>query len=101
MLIIPIQSIDHTNDALVVILDSDSVDRMGKSDPAEVVLKDCGKQLVNPTILICHEHDHKALNKFIHRNDIAGLIKYLQRGFKFRPESGDHDRGPESIMESN
>lgn len=101
MLMIPMQSLDHRKDALIVVLDEAGVERMRQSDPAEVILAQCGKQLLNPTIMICFEKDHKSLDPFIQRGDIKGLITHLQRGWKFRPEIGDHDRGPESIAGQN
>jgi hypothetical protein len=30
---------------------------------------------------------------------LKAIIEYLQRGWKFRPEVGDHDRGPEKLVE--
>jgi hypothetical protein len=101
MLLIPIQSADHKEDAVIVVIDGVSLERMQKADPAEIVLRQSGKHLVNPTLLFCFERDHVALNKFIQANNIKGLIKHLQRGWKFRPELGDHDRGPESIKAQN
>ncbi len=101
MLLVPIQTQNHANDAVIIVLDQNSIDRMAKFDPAEILLSQTGKKLVSPKILICFEKDEAALSKFIHKADIKGLIKYLQRGWKFHPELGDHDRGPESISGQN
>lgn len=101
MLLIPMQSSDHKNDIMIVVLDDIGLQRIQQADPAEIPLSKTGKTLVNPLILICHESDHSSLNKYIQRNDIQGLIKHLQRGWKFQPELGDNDRGPESIKDSN
>ena len=55
MLMLPIQTPNHANDALIVILDDDNLARMAKADPAEINLRETGRTLVNPIILICHE----------------------------------------------
>jgi hypothetical protein len=101
MLMIPIQTPGNREDALVIVLDDANIERMKKADPAEIPLPGCGKHLVNPQILVAYEKDHATLNRFIQRNDLAGLIEHIQRGFTFQPEKGDHDRGPESIHGTN
>lgn len=69
MLILPIETTDHTKDALIIILKPDNLVRMQEGDPGEIELK--------------------------------AIIKYLKRGWKFHPELGDHDRGPESLKNQN
>lgn len=101
MIILPIESDDHEHDALIVILHDDSLERMTKADPAEIVLRQTGKKLVNPTILICHEKDSPKLTQLLNSGDLYAIVKHLQRGWKFQPERGDHDRGPESLKDQN
>ena len=97
MIFIPIETPDHKSDAVICVLNSSNLERMKKADPSEIILKQSGRNLVNPTILLCFEEDNKELAEVINSGDVAKIIKYLQRGWKFRPDKGDHDRGPESI----
>ncbi len=101
MLVIPIETADHKHDAVIIVLDKDNVRRMQEADPGEAILRDCGKQLVNPTLLLCYEEDSPAFRRAIQTNDLPALVKFLQRGWRFRPDKGDHDRGPQSIHKSN
>ena len=93
MLMIPIQTPNHTEDMLIVVLDGGNLERMAHADPAEVQLRTCGKTLVNPAILICHEEDSPELARLLQQRDIHAIVKFLQRGFEFRPDKGDHDNG--------
>lgn len=97
MILIPIQSPDHKEDALVIILDATNIDRMNVADHAEILLRECGRNLVNPAILLCYEEPTPKMMGFVNSRDVKGLIKYLRRGFEFCPEKGDHDNGPRKI----
>lgn len=101
MLMLAFESPDHTNDSLVIIVDGDNIDRLQHFDPISVELRKAGKHLVNPTVHICFESDMRNLNKYIQINDMNGMLKYLGRGWQYRPDKGDHDRGPESIYTQN
>lgn len=101
MMILPIETEGHTHDALIIILGPDNLERMKVADPAEVVLRKTGKRLVNPTVQVCYEEDQTALTRLLHGGDLGAILKHLTRGFEFRPAKGDHDRGPESLRESN
>ncbi len=101
MLMIPMQTFDHKQDALIVVIGPDNLARMKNGDPAEAELRRSGKNLVNPTILLCYEEPSPELNRLVQAGDLKRLIKFLQRGWEFQPERGDHDRGPESIFEGN
>lgn len=98
MLTIPIESADHKSDMLIVVLDSDNLIRMGKADPAEVKCRELGKRLVNPSVLICHEPATKALMDVVATRDLKKIVKYLQRGWEFRPDLGDNDKPPEVLV---
>jgi hypothetical protein len=89
MLIFPIETTDHADDAVVVVLGSDNVERMAVGDPAEIDWRASGFTLVNPRILLCYEKDQAALMRVIQTKDIRRILKYLSRGFKDRPEKGD------------
>lgn len=101
MLLVPIETPGHLADAVLVVLTDDSLARMREADPAEVILRQTGRTLVNPTVLICHEKDSPELARLLQGRDVPAIIAHLQRGRKFRPEKGDHDRGPEKLGELN
>lgn len=106
MLVFPIATPNHQDDLLVVVLGSDNLERMQEGDPAEVKLKELasGKNrhlLLQPTVVLCYEKDMGKVTKLANAGDIQALLKYLNRGWKFRPERGDHDRGPERLSDTN
>lgn len=95
--IIPIQTRGHVADKLIVILTGESLARMAKADPAEVRCNTLGCELVNPAILICHEEESPELTAVLATGDLKTIVNFLQRGFVFLPEKGDHDGPPEVI----
>lgn len=101
MLLIPIETPNHAHDAVIVVLNAGNLTRMAEADPVEIELRKCGRNLVNPTIVICHEEESRTLTRLIQGHDVDKIIAHLQRGWKFRPDRGDHDRGPESIRDGN
>ena len=101
MMMIPLETEGHEHDALILILSKNNVERLRQADPVEVNLSETGYRLVNPTIMVCYEEDEPALTRLLHAGDLKAIIKHLQRGWKFRLEEGDHDRGPERLNESN
>jgi hypothetical protein len=60
-----------------------------------------GRGLVDPVIVLCYEEPGPELERLIQAGNFKALIGYLQRGWEFRPDRGDHDRGPESLKGSN
>lgn len=101
MIIIPLETDFHRHDALIVVLGPDNLERMKQGDPAEVQLKQlrqAGKHLVDPALVLCYEVPSPEL---IQQGDLVAVIKHLQRSWQFRPEKGDHDRGPEPIKNLN
>jgi len=101
MIIVPMASANHKNDRLVIILDKTNVERMKGADPAQIICKEFPIGLVNPSIMVCYEEDSPKLNQLINSGDIEGLLEFVNRGFKFRPDLGDSDRGPKSLYEQN
>lgn len=101
MLMFPIETTDHKNDAVIVVLDPGNIDRLSVADPAEVVLRQSGKTLINPTVVICLEKPSKEWQRVLHSGDLKEIIKFLQRGFEYRPDKGDHDNGPQKLSSLN
>jgi hypothetical protein len=97
MLILPIETTDHKEDALVIVLGPDNIERMQEADPCEVF--GYPHTLVKPKVMVCFEKPSPEWNTVLHSGNLQQILKYLTRGFKFRPELGDHDRGPESLKE--
>ena len=101
MMMLPIETENHSHDAIILILGKDNLERMKAGDPAEAELRKTGRHLVNPTIMVCYEEQSPAFTQLLNRGDLKAIIEHLQRGWKFRPERGDHDRGPESLKSQN
>lgn len=89
MLVLPIETPDHGDDCLIVVLGTDNVERMAEHDPAEIDWRASGRTLVNPRILLCYEKDQAALMRALATNDLRKFVKYLSRGFRDRPDKGD------------
>lgn len=103
MLIFPIQTENHASDMLLIVLDPANLERMKAADPAEVQmaqLRKAGHLLLQPIIHICYEENTPEWRKLVQSGDIKAILRFLGRGWKFRPEAGDHDRGPESIHQA-
>jgi hypothetical protein len=105
MLVISIQTENDVHDQLVIVLNRQSLERMQCADPAKIkmaeITKKDGRTLLQPTISVCYEEDEAALTKLVQASDIKAVLKYLHRGWDFRPDLGDHDRGPEKLSEGN
>jgi hypothetical protein len=104
MLTLPIETENHLHDMIVIILTPDNLERMKKADPGKLDLSNihrAGYNLHEPTIMLCYEEPTPEFNRLMHLADIHALLKYLLRGWKFQPEKGDHDRGPESVKDHN
>lgn len=101
MLILPIETPNHAADALVIVLGDDSLERMAEADPAEVILRQSGRTLVNPTVLVCHKKESPEFTRLLQSRDLPKILDHLRRGFRFRPEKGDHDHGPRRLGADN
>lgn len=102
MLIIPVESAGHAHDMLVIVLGDENLARMAVADPVEIVLRDTGKRLVNPTVHVCHEKDGcPEFARVLQTRDLAKILEYLGRGWKYLPDRGDHDNGPTPLNRTN
>lgn len=100
MILIPIETEKHDADAAIIVVSEANLERMRAADPVELDLSKCGHTLINPRIMICVERENDPrMAALMNAGDLAGVIAYLTRGFKFRPEKGDHDRGPERLAD--
>lgn len=94
MIILPVKNLKG-RDVLIVVLNPDNVARMQEADPVQI--ENCGKVLVNPKVMICFEKDSPEFVRLLNEGNLEKILDFLSRGFRFRPEMGDHDRGPESL----
>lgn len=103
MQIIPLTISIHEFD-LWVILEAENIERMRAYDPAEVILD----KLPEPwnsmrvrNIQLCYATplDMAEVTKRLQAGEIQHALKFLSRGFRFRPDAGDHDAPYESGLE--
>lgn len=86
---------------LFIALDEPSVDRLKEHDPAEVYWRelppDYSMRLPNTiSIGFCTKEDQAEIERMSASGDPdwkKKAFEFLGRGFKFRPELGDHDFG--------
>jgi hypothetical protein len=86
---IPVETANHEEDAVIVILHQENLARIAKADPVEIVLKDFPGNLVNPRIVICYEEDTPELMKLLENDSLLEILEYLVRGWEHRPDKGD------------
>ncbi len=102
MLVLPFQ-ISRTEYSIFVALPQDSIDRMRAYDPAEVTIAKLGGRyadlkLKDLIIGYATADDEKAVMKIIREeNDPRKALKFLTRGFRYRPDMGDHDKSYEPL----
>src|SRR5579862_3647772 len=74
---------------LVVILEMENVERMKRSDPFDILLRTLplppDALLRDVDLVMAYEDDEAAIAGFKQRNDIGGLMTWLERGRKIRP----------------
>lgn len=101
MIVLPIETPNHADDVLIIVLGDDSLERMARADPAEVKCKELGRNLINPRVVICHEKDSPEFARLLQARNLSKICEFLSRGFAFRPDKGDHDRGPTPLNRLN
>lgn len=88
MLIIPIPTKNHAKDTLLIIIESNDLDKMKGGSPLGIEMPDLvlktAQMIHQPTILVCYEDEDgmKKVDGFIKSNDVVGCLKYLQRGLQ-------------------
>jgi hypothetical protein len=102
MIVLPLQ-INQKQYSLFVILEKENVDRIRfHHDPAEIVMEKLPSpwtaELSLKDIVICYvsETDLPRFMDLSKTNPIAAL-RFLSRGFAFRPDRGDDDESYESL----
>ncbi len=101
MQVVPLQVTAESFD-IFVILEDDNLERMKAYDPAEVVKAHLGKpweklKLRNIMIGYATAEDLANFHDFVLAGDVEAGLKWLSRGWAYRPERGDSDRNYESL----
>jgi len=89
MIVMPVNGPDKT--LLVVIIETDNLERMKLADPITLNSVQQGgvvniRHPHNCEILIAYEEDTSFIMALGKNNDFEGVYKYLIRGFQFKPE---------------
>lgn len=98
-LFIPVQ-INQQTYVAYILLDELSVVRIQKYDPLGVGFPENFKnlKLVSVKVGFANQDDQQEILRLTNAGDIKGMIKYIERGWEFRPDLGDHD-GPMTTLE--
>lgn len=97
MFCLPI-AISPTEYALYVFLQNENLERMRKYDPAEVKLAHLGDafrdlKLKEVIIGFATDEDFERVMELCQAGKPKEALRHLTRGFRYRPDQGDHD-GP-------
>lgn len=103
MFLIPVRYQDNTAYDLWVVLQDENIHRVMEYDPAEVPvarLPGSWEGLTLHTVYVTYATDEEVIevNRMIAGGLIKDALRLLSRGYKFRPDQGDHDRGPEKVI---
>ena len=83
---------------LLVVLDSENVERIMKHDCAEVDMKMLGQhastRVSTVTIGYANAQEMAQIHKWLQEGNAVEAVKLVTSGFEFRPDLGDHDHGP-------
>jgi hypothetical protein len=92
---------------LFIILQDDNIERMKAYDPAELITANFAERFTDRnirTIVMMYgtKADISRFTTMCQAGDVRGALRYLARGFKFRPEAGDEDvtGGYDSALEN-
>lgn len=102
MLVIPAQ-FSETEYHLFVVLDDNGVERIRLHDPGEVPMDKMAPpfdKLVLRKFVLCYASpkEMKKIAELGAAKDLASIIKLLTGGFRYRPEMGDNDQGPQRFL---
>jgi hypothetical protein len=93
MIFIPFHEHDKHRTVLAVVIEPDNLARMQQADP--ITIESAGRGGVMPpylpypfntSLLIAYEADPTRIYELARQQDIEGLLRYLERGFEFKPE---------------
>jgi hypothetical protein len=87
---------------MLIVLDDESMARIKQHDPFEVqwILLPVAYSSHRPGtigVVWASNQEQAVITTMLHQGRDREAMEYATRGFKYRPELGDHDRGPEKI----
>jgi hypothetical protein len=104
MLSLPFKVSDTEMD-LFVILEDDNIERIKQYDPAEIVRSNLGPMarltIRNVVIMYASKADIATVMPMFENGDPNQAMRHLSRGFRYRPDAGDHDDGYKSLLKRN
>ncbi|TAL03527.1 MAG: hypothetical protein EPO08_03915 [Rhodospirillaceae bacterium] len=92
---IPFQ-VSATEYSVFVCLQDENIERMRQYDPAEVTLNKIGFPGKLKDVIIGYgtDEDFERISRALNSGtDVRAVLRTLSRGFRYRPDQGDHD-GP-------
>ncbi len=102
MFCIPIGIGDRKYTVLVV-LQADNIERIREYDPAVVTINSFGEpwngmKLADVSITFATAEDEKEAFRLCREGMILEAVRFLTRGFRYRPDKGDKDGAYESAL---
>lgn len=102
MMVLPVAINDREFD-LWIVLTPENLARMCQYDPAELVKANLGEpwtgmQIRNVMLTAVTDEEARELPARSRAN-LEGALRWLSRGFKYRPEAGDHDEPYENVLQ--
>jgi hypothetical protein len=85
---------------LFIVLEDDNIERIHEADPAQISFPVPGwesERLVLILVGYANAGDRNRVLQYVQENRPMDALKYLSRGFQFRPERGDYDGPPTSL----
>lgn len=83
---------------LLILLDDEAIERIKRYDPAEIQMKDYGLGDVLIGISYANAEDMEVIIGHLRNRNSRLAFAHATRGFEYKPEAGDHDMGPVSIL---
>lgn len=105
MTVLPFQ-INAREYSVIMAFDEEGLGRIRQYDPGELHLYTLGPpwtllKLKDVIVTYCTASDLDRVLELCRAGDTRAACRWLTRGFKFRPEEGDHDQPPVSLKKEN
>jgi hypothetical protein len=85
---------------VIIILDRDNIERIKEKDPVCIACNEppFDRMIVRAIgITFATEAEMMHYHQLGRQGKVAEVVRLATAGWKFRPEKGDHDRGPEPL----
>jgi hypothetical protein len=101
MLLLPVQT-SPTSYTLFIVLEDTNLERLREHDPAQVELSKMtppwpSLHLDDFVIAYAAVEEVKLFKELVQADRVGDAVGMLSRGFRFRPDKGDHESGYVSI----